>query len=147
MSVNVNNGAGLRPGRDRHRPWAAWRAAGNVNLATTDSSAVALTVGGNNGTTRPIAGTISGSGSLTKVGTGALTLTGSNTYTGGTIVEAGILVASNGTNGSATGSGSVTLSGGTLASGSRRGLDLRRGRTSAPWLRKSPPAASARSAR
>jgi autotransporter-associated beta strand protein len=92
----------------------------NVDLVTTDSAAVALTVGGNNASTT-YTGTLSGSGSLTKAGTGALTLSGPNTYTGGTIVEAGILVASNGANGSATGSGTVTLSGGTLASGSGGG--------------------------
>ena len=44
---------------------------GKFNLATTDSSAVALTVGDNNAATRPIPGTLSGSGSLTKAGTGA----------------------------------------------------------------------------
>ena len=36
-------------------------------------------------------GTISGSGSLTKEGTGTLTLTGANAYTGGTTVSAGTL--------------------------------------------------------
>ena len=81
---------------------------------------MALTVGGDNQNTT-YSGMLSGSGSLTKAGSGAMDLTASNTYTGGTMVEAGILVASNGTNGSATGSGSVTLSGGTLASGAGGG--------------------------
>ena len=44
-------------------------------------------------------------GSLTKTGTGKLTLSGANTYTGGTTVSAGTLLVSN-TTGSATGTGS-----------------------------------------
>ena len=62
-------------------------------------------------------GTITGSGSLTKTGTGVLILAGTNIYSGGTTVNVGILVVANGSNGSATGSGTVILSGGTLASG------------------------------
>jgi hypothetical protein len=48
-------------------------------------------------------------GSLTKVGTGTLTVSGANTYTGGTTVNAGRLFINN-TTGSGTGSGSVTVS-------------------------------------
>ena len=66
-------------------------------------------------------GAISGSGSITKTGAGALVLAASNIYSGGTEVDAGTLVVSNGSNGSATGSGAVTLSGGTLASGASGG--------------------------
>jgi len=40
-----------------------------------------------------LSGVISGSGSVTKTGAGALVLTGANTYSGGTTVEAGALVA------------------------------------------------------
>ena len=119
VSVNVNNGLAFGPGVTAPA-LGGLAGSGKINLATTDSSAVTLTVGGNNQNTT-YTGTLSGSGGVTKAGTGALTLTASNTYTGGTIVEVGILVASNGTGGSATGSGSVTLSGGTLAGGSGGG--------------------------
>ena len=49
-----------------------------------------LTAGGNNSVTT-FAGVISGSGGLTKVGIGTLTLSGANTYTGLTTVSAGTL--------------------------------------------------------
>jgi fibronectin-binding autotransporter adhesin len=41
-------------------------------------------------------GVISGTGSLTKLGVGALTLTGANTYTGGTTITGGVLQIGNG---------------------------------------------------
>ncbi|MGO4736616.1 autotransporter domain-containing protein [Bosea sp. 2KB_26] len=56
-------------------------------------------------------GNISGSGSLTKDGAGALTLTGTNTYTGGTRVNGGTLVIAAP---AALGSGPVTFGGGVL---------------------------------
>jgi fibronectin-binding autotransporter adhesin len=61
------------------------------------------------------AGTIYGSGAVTKLAAGKLTLTGANTYTQATSVNAGTLVVAN-TTGSATGTSPVTvLSGATLA--------------------------------
>jgi autotransporter-associated beta strand protein len=57
---------------------------GNVSLSGT------LTAGGNNATTT-YAGAISGSGSLTKVGTGALSLGGSNSVSGNVTVNNGAL--------------------------------------------------------
>jgi autotransporter-associated beta strand protein len=58
-------------------------------LSTTNlgAAAVALTVGGNNATTT-FAGTISGNGSLTKAGTGGLTI-GNASYSGATTVNGG----------------------------------------------------------
>ncbi|MBA3830639.1 MAG: hypothetical protein H0X34_01840 [Chthoniobacterales bacterium] len=52
-------------------------------------------------------------GSLTKVGTGTLTLGGANLYTGGTVLSNGELTINN-TAGSGTGSGAVLINGGTL---------------------------------
>ena len=58
---------------------------GNLTLP----SSFVLTVG-NNGTNTTFSGSLSG-GSLSKVGSGTLTLAGANTYTGGTTISAGTL--------------------------------------------------------
>ncbi len=72
-----------------------------------------LTIGSNNLSTT-FSGMAQESGSLTKIGTGALTLSGANTYTGGTTVSAGLLKVSNRT-GSGTGTGAVQVNAGTLS--------------------------------
>jgi len=63
---------------------------GNVTLGTAT-----LTAGGNN-TSTTFSGVASGTGGLTKAGTGALTLSGANTYTGTTTISAGTLTAAGG---------------------------------------------------
>jgi fibronectin-binding autotransporter adhesin len=80
---------------------------GNLNLG----SGVSLTVGSNNASTT-FAGIISGSGSITKVGSGNLTLAGASTFGGGTTIDAGTVQLS-GANRLSTG-GAITVSGGTL---------------------------------
>jgi autotransporter-associated beta strand protein len=80
--------------------------AGDVTLGSAT-----LTAGGNNASTI-FSGTISGTGGLTKAGTGTMTLTGTNNYTGATTVNAGTLEV----DGSIANSSGVTVnSGGTLS--------------------------------
>ena len=74
-----------------------------------------LTIGSNDLTT-DFSGVIEGSGSLTKIGNGRLTLSGSSIYTGMTMIAAGIFSVENEV-GSATGTGAVNVMGGTLAGG------------------------------
>ena len=78
--------------------------------------AISLNAGGGTfladaGTASTLNGAITGAGSLTKDGPGALTLTGTNMYEGGTILSAGTLTV-NGVQ--ALGLGDVTVNGGTL---------------------------------
>jgi outer membrane autotransporter protein len=69
----------------------------------------ALTV--NNTGTDVYSGVIQGSGSLTKLGPGTLTLSGNNSYSGGTLLKAGTLVINSA---QALGLGNVVVNGGVL---------------------------------
>jgi len=62
----------------------------NGPVALTNSSALIF----NQAVDGAFGGVISGSGSVTKLGAGALTVSGGNTYTGGTVVTGGTLIAS-----------------------------------------------------
>jgi fibronectin-binding autotransporter adhesin len=83
-AVSVSSGATLDLNGTTHT-LASLAGAGNVLLGTG-----ALTVGTNNASTT-FAGTISGSGGFSKVGTGTLTLGGLNTFAGPTTISAGSL--------------------------------------------------------
>ena len=67
---------------------------GLLTLSNAASAALALSVGNNNGSTT-YSGVLNGSGSLTKIGAGSLTLTNTNTYTGTTTIIGGTLVLTN----------------------------------------------------
>ncbi|WP_181832519.1 autotransporter-associated beta strand repeat-containing protein [Bosea caraganae] len=79
-----------------------------VSLAGAGSVDVAT------GTQLELGGSMSGAGSLTKLGAGTLVLSGFNTHSGGTTVTAGILQAGSA---DALGSGALTLDGGTFKAG------------------------------
>jgi autotransporter-associated beta strand protein len=66
----------------------------NLSLVNASSAPVTLMVG-NNGQTTIYSGTLSGAGSLTKIGTGVLTIDGVNTFAGGATISAGVLQAKN----------------------------------------------------
>ncbi len=72
-----------------------------------------LTSGGNNATTT-FAGVVSGTGGITKAGTGTLTLSGANAYSGVTSVNAGTLVAGNASALGAAPGGTTVAAGATL---------------------------------
>ncbi len=90
---------------------------GSTNLAlannATTPSAIALTLG-NNGQAATYGGTLTGAGSLIKVGTGNQTLSASSTYTGTTTINGGTLTlgGGNGAAGALGGTPSITVNNG-----------------------------------
>lgn len=88
-----------------------------INLAAVNLAANGLTL--NNSAASQISGVVSGTGSITKQGTGSLKLNGANTYSGGTTVSSGLLWVNASTTGtagaitsSAVGRGQVTVASG-----------------------------------
>ena len=63
-----------------------------LTLENASSGGLALTVGNNESSTT-FSGSLSGNGSLIKIGNGELVLTGADSYSGGTTIDAGTLVA------------------------------------------------------
>ena len=85
----------------------------NLSLNNASSAAVALTLGNNN-VTSSYSGGMTGFGSVSKNGSGTVTLSGSNTYTGSTTVNAGTLTITGVLGTSGNYSGSLGLAGGVL---------------------------------
>ena len=88
------------------------RGSNNLVLSNTSGAALALTVGGN-GRSTVFSGELSGGGSLTKTGSGSLTLAGLNTYAGATQIEAGRLLLTGTLGGSGVSVASGAVLGGT----------------------------------
>jgi fibronectin-binding autotransporter adhesin len=85
---------------------------GSLNLTNGTGGAVTLSVGNNN-LNNASSAAISGSGGITKIGSGIQTLSGNNTYAGATNVSAGTLQ-SQGANGLPSG-GAIGMGGGTFS--------------------------------
>lgn len=89
--------------------------AGSASAVVTDQGRVTTLTTGTNNTSTLFAGQLADTLSLTKVGSGTLTLTGANTYTGATRIEGGTLAL--GANDVISNSSAVQIAGGTLALG------------------------------
>ena len=82
-----------------------------TGAGTTGLGAFTLTIGDASNTSSTYTGIASGTGGITKAGTGTLTLTGANTYTGTTTVNAGTLLLNGGTLAAAS---SLVVNGGSI---------------------------------
>jgi outer membrane autotransporter protein len=112
LAVNHDGNLGTGPLRFGGGTLEAMASGGGIS----SNKAITLNAGGGTfladaGTTSSLNAAISGVGSLTKDGPGALALTGTNFYGGGTILNAGVLTV-NGAQ--ALGLGNVTVNGGIL---------------------------------
>jgi autotransporter-associated beta strand protein len=112
-STILNNGGQLKVISTQTNGRMSGIANANVTLIVDGSGSTLL--GGDTGSPTaflqdsPTSGTLT----LSKTGTGSLTLDANSSYSGGTTITAGKLLANN-ASGSATGTGSVTVNGGTL---------------------------------
>ncbi len=116
-SIDNTTGSAITLSNNNSQTWG-----GNFTFIGTSAlnlGAGAVTLGANDqvtttANTLTVGGVIAGAFSLTKAGSGTLTLTGANTYSAGTTINGGTLLANNGS-GSGTGTGAdIVNSGGTL---------------------------------
>jgi fibronectin-binding autotransporter adhesin len=94
-TFDSSGGGALSFGTLNSAAFSGLQGSGNLTLNNASPAAVTLSVGGNNASTT-FSGGLSGSGSLTKIGSGLLTLTGPNTFSGTTTVDGGTLQLSSG---------------------------------------------------
>jgi len=111
-TLDTSGGGALSFGNLAAATLGGLQGSGSLVLNNTASAGVSLTVGNNKASTT-LSGSLSGSGSLVKVGSGTLTLAASNTYSGTTTISGGMLAA--GAAGALSPYSGMTLSGGTLA--------------------------------
>ena len=114
-STAVNVGSSGTYDVDASDTIASFEGSGAIDIAASQI----LTAGDSNNKT--FSGTMTGSGSLIKNGTGVLTLSGNNSFSGGSTLNAGIVEVGHN---NALGSGTLTLAGGTLKSDSSTARDL-----------------------
>jgi autotransporter-associated beta strand protein len=115
VGVNIDNGLVFNSGIGTFNV-GGLNGTSILDLADTAASPVKLVIGGNNASST-FNGSLTGAGSLVKVGTGTLTLNGAGTYTGGTFVSAGVVAAGDATSPglvSPFGTGTVTVTNGSL---------------------------------
>ncbi|QYM79705.1 autotransporter-associated beta strand repeat-containing protein [Horticoccus luteus] len=90
-SIVIRNGGTFDFGTLTSAALGGLTGSANLALVNANSAAVALSLGHNNVNTT-YDGVLSGAGSLTKTGSGSLTLTQAQTYVGGTTIAAGTLI-------------------------------------------------------
>ncbi|PUE51435.1 hypothetical protein B9Z45_14730 [Limnohabitans sp. 2KL-17] len=105
IGANINTTAGQTYGGDASLSGNATLSGTAINLGKVNLVSNGLTI--NNSDDSQITGVVSGNGSISKQGSGKLTLSAANTYSGGTTVSAGLLWVGASTVGSA---GAITSS-------------------------------------
>ncbi|MEK0451981.1 MAG: hypothetical protein RL088_4249 [Verrucomicrobiota bacterium] len=98
------------------QPLGALRVEGAATLTGNIVMTANAAIGGNSTATNTIAGVVAGPFTLSKRGTGTITLSGSNIYTGGTAINNGALILANN---NAAGTGTITLNAGGATSATR----------------------------
>ena len=103
--------------------------AGSLTLSGALANAGNLLTLTGTGASGVLTGIVSGTGGLTKTGSGTWTLSGANTFTGPVTVSAGTLVATTSANALGTGAATLTLNGGNLTLANNTALTFARNTT------------------